>query len=353
VAGVRFEIQPCAARTAPFLLLSENMAVAVNPAPPRGLPTLAIELRSIFLWQLGAHGAHDVALAVGDELADRQPLLTDGGALGPATVPLAITRVDLTLDFQGWTPPSDPTAYTTRASRITPHYDRGKFTGLSIGRGALMARIYDKTLELRSSGKDWFFDVWRRAPQYDATRPVWRLEFQLRRVGLRSFRLGRNDKRINDFWELAPAAGELWRHCTSRWLALKTRSSRTRHLLDPAWSRLHSGGFADGVWNGNPGNLYRLARETSSSRCLGQLTGYAARFLASEGARTGEKPNLDSMGPRLLAAVRRHGERSGQPVDAKAARLIQDWTAAEHEARGLVEPAAASDEREPDDDLDP
>jgi len=39
--------------------------------------------------------------------------------------------------------------------------DGSKFTGFSIGRGQpLLARIYDKSREIKQSGKIWFEQIW-------------------------------------------------------------------------------------------------------------------------------------------------------------------------------------------------
>jgi hypothetical protein len=354
VAGVLLEIQPRGSTTAPFLLRSAHMDVIVNPAPASGLPTLAIELSSLFLWQRGAPDAHEAAAAVGGELVVRQPLLEAGDRPSPHGGLLSVTRCDLCLDFQGWTPPDKPTAYTTRAKKFRPFYDHARFTGVSVGSGALMARIYNKTEELKESGKEWFYPIWRRSAAFDPSQPVWRLEFQLRRVALQSFRLGSRDRRISTFADLLPETGAIWRHLTSRWLAVRERrTARSRQVLAPEWRGLHAGGFDDAIWNGSQTNLYRLSRATSERRCLGQLAGYTARYLASVAARTGETPSLDELGHRLLADVRRHGERTGQSPEAKAARLMKEWAATEREACGGDDERAPEANAEDDDDLDP
>jgi hypothetical protein len=354
VAGIQFEIQPRGSTTAPFLLRSVHMDVTVNPAPPSGIPTVVIELSSQFLWQLGAPRAHEAATAVGAELVVRQPLLEAGVGLREPQQLLGVTRCDLCLDFQGWTPPDKPTAYTTRAKKFRPFYEHARFTGVSVGSGDLMARFYEKTEEIRVSRKEWYYPIWRRSEAFDPSQPVWRLEFQLRRVALRSFRLGSRERRISTFADLLPETGAIWRHLTSRWLAIRQRrTASSRQSLAPEWRALHAGGFADGIWNGSQTNLYRLSRATSERRCLGQLAGYTARYLASVSARTGETPSLDDLGQRLLADVRRHGERTGQSPEVKAARLVKQWATTEREACADGVEWESEAQEEPDDDLDP
>jgi hypothetical protein len=94
------------------------------------------------------------------------------------------SRVDVYADFQGWVPrPHDYERFVTRSRRNTSHvaihYAGRHFTGFTFGRDAMVARLYDKSAEIAHSGKDWMRTIW--GDRLDPLRPVWRLEFQLRR----------------------------------------------------------------------------------------------------------------------------------------------------------------------------
>lgn len=333
LGGHVFRVQPGGARTAPFLLQSEHMAVAVNPRPPRGLPTLIAELRALFLWQQGARAAEAVTEAVAEDLAVAFPVV---GSDDPLRLQFQITRIDLTVDFQGWIPPTDPATYTTRAAQISPHYDRKRFTGLSFGRGAIMARLYDKTEEIKVSGKGWFRELWAKCPAFDPAASVWRLEFQLRRGGLRSFRVGA--RQLSTLADVGAAAGPLWRNLSSRWLAVRQRSANTRQALAPEWAALHAQGFDAGVWNGCAENLYRAARAESAGRSLAQFTGHLRRELATHAFRTGTPADLASTAPRILADARRFAARNGSTLEGDANALAEEWK--QHEGAARAGPAA-------------
>jgi hypothetical protein len=65
------------------------------------------------------------------------------------------------------------------------------FTGMAFGRGALMARIYRKSLEAKERNNEAYFALLsERAPaDFRLHADVWRLEFQLRREGTKGFKL--------------------------------------------------------------------------------------------------------------------------------------------------------------------
>ncbi|OOZ77339.1 hypothetical protein BOW50_08365 [Solemya velum gill symbiont] len=79
-------------------------------------------------------------------------------------------------------------------------------------RSDLSARLYNKTIELEKSGKDYMHEIWSDQG-WDGEQDVWRLEFQFRRDALR--RLG-----IKTFDELLQYLGGLWQYATTDWLRL-------------------------------------------------------------------------------------------------------------------------------------
>ncbi len=50
-----------------------------------------------------------------------------------------------------------------------------RLTGFTFGKGDLVARIYDKTVEIQRRGVSWLPDLWGKDGD---DRSVWRLEFQ-------------------------------------------------------------------------------------------------------------------------------------------------------------------------------
>jgi hypothetical protein len=344
IAGHTLSVERHGARTAPLLLDSEHMAVRVNPYAAENLPSVAVELRALYLWQRGAEEAARQAQAVADALTDA-PL--------PGNEVLRVSRLDLAVDFQGWLPTlEDDRRFVTRAADRAMHRQRKAFTGFMFGRGVLAARLYDKTREIQHSGKPWFRQIWARAPGYDPAAPVWRLEFQVKREALRAMKAkaGDGEPAPVDTWpDALTHARALWRLLSSRWLALRLpRTRTTRQRLAPEWEALHALGFADGTWAGTDADLYREARQAGSERTTAQLAGYLARGFAEHRFHDDIGADLNDALPTIIGRARLHAERTGRTLETRASQRVVEWVqAAESIALGTegeVQPTTDDDD---------
>jgi hypothetical protein len=314
----------------------------VNPGATSTFPTFGAELRALFLWQKGPRFASTEAERIATRLLMR---VTQEDSW------LHVGRVDLAVDFQGWEPrETDGTAFVTRAHYRGSHVDRTVFTGFSFGRGILAARLYCKSIEIEQSHKPWFRDVWAQSPLYDAARPVWRLEFQLRREAIVGIQLEDGHGPLDTWEDVLGHAGGVWRYLTRKWLALKHRTKSSRQNLHPAWEALAAGGFSTGPWEGTDADLYRVHREDSAKRATGQLAGYLARGVAEVAFHNSAEgivnPSLDEALPELIRRVRRHTERQGTSIEERARARVATWHA-------TAESLAMSDDvrmREPGED---
>ena len=108
---------------------------------------------------------------------------------------------------------------------FNPHYTNRRFTGIDIGKGNLMLRVYDKVTELKRTRaihkQQIFSEIWG-TKQYD-DQSVTRVEYQVRRPKLREF-ADSEDKRIDTVADLAGALRSLWAYLTTEW---------TRHTSSP------------------------------------------------------------------------------------------------------------------------
>ncbi|MCK4587674.1 MAG: replication initiation factor, partial [Gammaproteobacteria bacterium] len=157
-------------------------------------------------------------------------------SLGLPDGPTTVGRVDLCVDF---TTDADFSQvqdkdWVSRACTINRYTDKRRFSGFSVGLGgAISARLYDKTLEIEKSKKDFFKPLWIRSG-WDGVSPVWRLEFQFRREVLRQLN-------IKTFDELNDALGGLWEYATHKWLRLccpNDDQTQSRWPLHPVWPAL-------------------------------------------------------------------------------------------------------------------
>jgi hypothetical protein len=107
-----------------------------------------------------------------------------------------VSRLDLFVDWQGgWYPTLTEGEHRLfiKPSRASwkPQMEGNTCTGYTVGKSHVNARIYNKTLQANKEKLDWYFTelTQRNGSLYDPTQPVWRLEFELQRAGVKGFRL--------------------------------------------------------------------------------------------------------------------------------------------------------------------
>lgn len=343
VGGLELQVKPFGTASGAFLLSSDLYVVKVAPEPKGDAsPTVSVEIRALALWSRSWKDAADVAIETMGALCSAQRPALD----------VQVTRLDLCMDFQGWVPvPEDLDRFVCRvrkASRGRHHGtkwlaaeeeveaeksralallarlqaaksnaeaaevlrelhredtdatastwgDQRAFTGFSFGRGIIAARLYDKTRELSVSRKGWFREVWRRSGKFDEEKPVWRLEFQLRREALVDFHgvaggdaawhLGRWD-------EAAYRLERLWKYLSRNWLRHGHRTAASRKVPSSQWVRVQA-------WSPNTHalpELHRINLRESSLIVLPQLAGYLA-------SATAQLVELDPQGQRVTNAA--------------------------------------------------
>jgi hypothetical protein len=237
-----FEVKDKSSGLFAFTLADGAFQIRLAAGRSKRLPMAYVQVSSRLL-------AHRPAPAIEDELRN---LLRE---LGEVHAP-KVSRVDLfldfasTLDMEGWR----REAWVTKASAVSQYAEDSAFTGWSIGAGGvLMARLYNKLLECRKSGKDYLLELWRAA-WWDEDTPVWRLEFEFRREVLAQLQL-----------DALPSVLEhldgLWSYATTDWLTLRqpseTDRTRTRWPIHPLWIEL-----ASIDWNSPGGPLSRTFTPT-------------------------------------------------------------------------------------------
>lgn len=194
-----------------------------------------------------------------------------------------ISRVDIFVDFI-----SDAKfesigkgSWVTRANNIHSYWSGNDFTGWSIGQGGVIsARLYDKTIEIEKSGKDYFKSIWEKNGWQSGQR-IWRLEFQLRREFL-------SQMSMNKFLEFAESSNDVWRYCTHDWLRLTVNGgSRNRARFEShwVWDKIQQVKFDSGNYTG-------IMRHVEKSRLPKDKTiflngmGYLTSFAVSRGYKT-------------------------------------------------------------------
>lgn len=258
-----FKVLPHGAGGHEWVLVSHDMTLKIgNWLEPMSRPSVMAEFRSEALW---THGPEVMLERVRDILA----------AWGGAVVTERVSRCDVCVDTLL---PSEVwnlhllDQFVTRALDINPFLHRDKLTGFQIGKGAVMARLYDKVVEInKKSHKFWMFDVWdvhELAPGYQ----IIRVEFQLRREPLK--RLG-----VGTLAELLAKLPEFWAYCTQSWLKVRTNKElhHTQQRTLPWWEVVQAG--VSGAITAHP-CIRRKAIGSDTRRLLNSILGYATSYAA-------------------------------------------------------------------------
>lgn len=177
-----------------------------------------------------------------------------------------ISRLDICFDTDEIDfVPQDKEKFVTRAKKVdlqfpdSEHYIGKQFAGFVIGRGsALSCRIYNKSLEIISSSKMWFQEIWKEY-NWDENNDVWRVEFQIRREVLKELNAFSVE---NTFFKLQ----EIWAYLTQKWLLMKKRINKnvSRDKLIEKWEIVQKGScnykptpeIRKSIKNGNLEKLY-------------------------------------------------------------------------------------------------
>lgn len=197
-------------------LVRGDIKLLINRRKASGnIPTTRFEIGSVSCWSPGFRTIYDEIFQL-------------IGFYGGVVCKERISEVHLASDFIGQEltelPVADMDHWVTRAHDFTPHFSCRKLTGVSVGKGSFMLRVYDKVGELRKSTckQDLFKNVW--GVQTFDEKPVTRVEFQVRRPILRDFA-----PVINTLEDLENCLDSLWQYCCQKWGRLTTAAVDRNH----------------------------------------------------------------------------------------------------------------------------
>ncbi|MDR2548739.1 MAG: hypothetical protein LBD10_00805 [Desulfobulbus sp.] len=191
-------------------------------------------------------------------------------------------------------------------------------TGISVGQGDIMLRVYDKVLEIEKNDakQSLFASVWHRDDLEGVQ--VTRTEFQLRKTVLKQFRI----KTLQDLYEKLSA---LWTYCVTDWARLCTepfdRSNRhqDRAKIHPWWQRLQ-----ELQWIGDESASRRKCMPTKNKRQLeDMLVGVALNLAAIHGYTGNSHDRISIWCQEAIASA----------LDTKAKKIDKDTGKSELQAR--------------------
>ncbi len=129
-----------------------------------------------------------------------------------------------------------------KAVSFTVHRHNRKLSGVSIGKGDIMLRVYDKVLELQNAHhkQEVFSDLW--GVSYSKELKVTRVEYQLRRTVLKDFIDPEQCKEgVTTVEDLLKGLQSLWLYCTFDWSRFvktfidRENKNQSRALISDFW----------------------------------------------------------------------------------------------------------------------
>lgn len=133
-----------------------------------------------------------------------------------------VSEIHLAADFLnlelGAYPIYEQDLWISKAHYSTNNYYRRIFNAVTVGRGDIMLRIYDKFLELgKAKHKQHFFAKIWGFREYEE-KPVTRVEFQIRRPILKQL-----IPTVSSFDDLKEGIASVWQYCTKEWCRLASK----------------------------------------------------------------------------------------------------------------------------------
>ncbi|MBT4513313.1 MAG: hypothetical protein HOC20_14025 [Chloroflexi bacterium] len=220
--GVPFVVMRSGSRRHTYTLVNDDMTVQIKPGALGGTiyPEVHIVFRSAYLWR--KNGWLDACIEtkrwvsqwahVRETKVSRMDVMVDLAIPMPKLQHNYIEVVSRMQKKHSFVEGQKREVLVESAMDIQQFTKGLKLTGYNFGSSELMCRMYDKTHEIKKSGKEWFKELWERSGWQEGT-PVTRIEFQCRRKFLK-------EMSINSIDDIENGLADTWRYLTEDWLKL-------------------------------------------------------------------------------------------------------------------------------------
>ena len=277
--GLHWNVQRTGTAKFSYRLKAGDVSILFSRREPRGsMPNLRLEIGSLSAQTCLLQVVNDVRHWLESHQANFQNEQV-------AEVHLAADFIGLdlrTLSIE------DQERWIQRSHSFSPYYLHRKLTGISLGKGDFMLRIYDKVTELKRSEnkQEVFRDLWK-VETYDCYA-VTRVEYQLRRPVLKEFHHLEYCNGIDTVKQLLFGIRALWNYATHDWARFmssmvdRDNNHQSRAVYSDFWNIVRSV-----VWTG----IAELRRESPiKHKDIEALRKQARGILMSIAAFFVEKP---------------------------------------------------------------
>lgn len=300
----------------PWMLKTKDITLYVSGGHWNGIAS--IRFSSQYLWS---------CQSMSDALVSAQTFVDD---LFEHEMFLQASSVDLCVDVAGWEDVERldrVTNFISRSRKRSVHdesdwvgevtsrdYSLGfRRTGFDFARdkhaaSPLSCRMYDKSLELEQSGKEWFVDLWRSHGWSEDDGRVWRVEFSFKREALHELQQENTSREvvfwgIEDAYALPDRLPVLWAYATGQvdggpdgvpdgWLRCVIPNgdkNRSRWPTHPVWQLIQAA-FTDPM--DVPPQFGKIVRkrweEHNIDKGIEQVMGYLTSLAAWAGGELAE-----------------------------------------------------------------
>ncbi|WP_020395622.1 hypothetical protein [Thiolinea disciformis] len=300
IANHHFEVSDRGQGKFRYVLIDNWFRIQIASASAKSIPCLYVQLSSEVLTLEGLEPATNELLKIVAELTEN-------------VKHIHVSRVDICVDFStNASLASTPIeAWVTRSTKKDIYYTHNQLSGWLMGKGGdLLARIYDKSLEIKSSHKPYFKSVWREQG-WSGQEPVWRVEFQYKREVL-------TEMDIHTLGSLKARVKALWEYASQDWLRLTipncSDQTITRWPAHPLWQKIQAVDWHS--WAQREQMDVPIRRASKNRRPSDQyLFKNSLAFLSSYMAREGIT-DINTAYARYLEDARTFHQRTDTPLNA-------------------------------------
>ncbi len=334
----------------PYMLKTHHITLYVSTGKFNGIAS--VRFNSEYLWSCPSLA--DAIVRVNSFLYEK---FNDQMYLQPSSVDLCadvanwhdITTLDRRYNFVSRSRKRsdyhEPDVAQHEAS-LTDHSSGLVETGFDFSkRGVMSCTIYDKSREMKKSGKEWFADLWA-APGRDWSvedGPVWRVEFKFKRQALHELKQGEFHG-IENVYDLPDRLRVLWAYAAGHveggedglpdgWLRAVNPSSdtnRARWPTLPTWKVIQAAYSQPFTVPEHFGKIIRKRREERNvDKALAAILGYSTSLAAWLGGDLAQPETDLSVVLHFLndeggKALQRKGTDFAQEVQRKRTKLHID-----------------------------
>lgn len=222
-----FTILPNGARFHSYILHNESLEIKFAKARSKSKSNypISIRIKSLMLWEYGFIDAYVKTIDYIKSIVKGE-IIAEKLSRADMACHVDDFKIESILDLNE--------SWRGNFRKVNHYFYNRKINGLTFGTFTeknIMARIYDKSLEIKSSNKLWFNDIWLKEGMN--INNVWNIEYQ---IGRNYFK----ENQIETVADFIKSMRAIWEYLTNTWLAFidLTDTNISRCPLKPVWDKI-------------------------------------------------------------------------------------------------------------------